>query len=88
MKAPGKGIREIAREVGRDPGTISRELRRNAATPRGGVLQHRPSAVKWAFRIAARFPPISTSPLSRLTAAQPRDPNDEAPRVALPVSDR
>ena len=26
------GVREIARRIGRDPGTISRELRRNAAT--------------------------------------------------------
>ena len=29
------GVREIARRIGRDPGTVSRELRRNAAT-RGG----------------------------------------------------
>ena len=35
MRAQQKGVREIARELGRDPGTISRELRRNAAT-RGG----------------------------------------------------
>ena len=35
LKAQGQGVRAIARELGRDPGTISRELRRNAAT-RGG----------------------------------------------------
>src|SRR5690606_3650298 len=29
------GVREIARRMGRDPGTISRELRRNAATRSG-----------------------------------------------------
>jgi DNA-binding CsgD family transcriptional regulator len=29
LRAQGKGVREIARTVGRDPGTISRELRRN-----------------------------------------------------------
>src|SRR6476660_3045108 len=32
LKAQGAGVREIARAVGRDPSTISRELRRNAAT--------------------------------------------------------
>jgi IS30 family transposase len=30
FKGQGRGIREIARELGRDPSTISRELRRNA----------------------------------------------------------
>ena len=35
LRAEGKGVCEIAREVGRSPSTISRELRRNAAT-RGG----------------------------------------------------
>jgi DNA-binding CsgD family transcriptional regulator len=30
LKAQGKGVRGIAREIGRDPGTVSRELRRNA----------------------------------------------------------
>ncbi len=38
LKAQDKGVREIARAIGRDPGTISRELRRNAAT-RGGKLR-------------------------------------------------
>src|SRR6478735_6595689 len=32
LKASGCGVREIARGVGRSPSTISRELRRNAAT--------------------------------------------------------
>jgi IS30 family transposase len=31
--AQGAGVREIARRLGRDPSTISRELRRNAAGP-------------------------------------------------------
>ena len=35
LKAQDKGVREIARTIGRDPGTISRELRRNAATRSG-----------------------------------------------------
>src|SRR5262245_32061335 len=30
LKAQNKGVREIARAIGRDPGTVSRELRRNA----------------------------------------------------------
>src|SRR5919206_5068840 len=37
LKAQGLGVRAIARELQRDPGTISRELRRNAAT-RGGRI--------------------------------------------------
>ncbi|WP_415544891.1 helix-turn-helix domain-containing protein, partial [Dermacoccus barathri] len=32
LVAKGHGVRQIARTIGRDPGTISRELRRNAAT--------------------------------------------------------
>ncbi|KWT95997.1 hypothetical protein APY03_2304 [Variovorax sp. WDL1] len=35
-RARGEGVREIARQLGRAASTISRELRRNAAT-RGGV---------------------------------------------------
>lgn len=34
------GVREIARRIGRNPATISRELRRNAAT-RGGTSVYR-----------------------------------------------
>jgi hypothetical protein len=32
LRAQGAGVRQIARAIGRDPSTISRELRRNAAT--------------------------------------------------------
>ena len=32
LKAQDVGVREIARQIGRDPSTVSRELRRNAAT--------------------------------------------------------
>lgn len=35
LRAQNRGVREIAREIGRDPGTVSRELRRNAATRSG-----------------------------------------------------
>ena len=42
LRASGCGVREIARQLGRSPSTISRELRRNAAT-RGGDLEYRAS---------------------------------------------
>jgi IS30 family transposase len=35
LKTPGLGVRDIARRLRRDPSTISREPRRNAATRRG-----------------------------------------------------
>jgi IS30 family transposase len=55
LKAQDKGVREIARVIGRDPGTVSRELRRNAAT-RGGKLEYRASVAQWKADLAARRP--------------------------------
>ena len=55
LKAQHKGVREIARAIGRDPGTVSRELRRNAAT-RGGKLQYRASVAQWKADMAAKRP--------------------------------
>jgi IS30 family transposase len=55
LKAQGLGVRAIARELHRDPGTISRELRRNAAT-RGGILEYRASVAQWKAQTAARRP--------------------------------
>jgi len=49
------GVREIARRLGRDPSTISRELRRNAAT-RGGKLEYRASVAQWKAELLARRP--------------------------------
>src|SRR3954447_8083311 len=46
LKAGGCGVREIARRVGRSPSTISRELRRNAATRSGG-LEYRATTAQW-----------------------------------------
>jgi IS30 family transposase len=46
MRAQDVGVREIARRLGRSASTISRELRRNAAT-RGGALQYRASTAQW-----------------------------------------
>ncbi|MEX1264288.1 MAG: IS30 family transposase [Actinomycetota bacterium] len=45
-RAYGYGVREIARHLGRSPSTISRELRRNAAT-RGGQLLYRAAIAQW-----------------------------------------
>jgi len=55
LVAQGKGVREIARELERDPGTISRELRRNAAT-RSGQCEYRASVAQWKAQTAARRP--------------------------------
>src|SRR3954470_13079669 len=55
LRAEGKGVREIAREIGRSPSTISRELRRNAAT-RGGKLEYRPSVAQWHAEQRAKRP--------------------------------
>jgi Helix-turn-helix domain len=46
LRAGGCGVREIARRLGRSPSTISRELRRNAATRSGG-LEYRASTAQW-----------------------------------------
>jgi IS30 family transposase len=54
LNAQHVGVREIARRLGRSPSTISRELRRNAAT-RGGKLEYRASTAQWhADRRASR----------------------------------
>ena len=55
LKAQGVGVREIARRLGRDPSTISRELRRNAAT-RGGRLDYRASVAQWKAELLALRP--------------------------------
>jgi IS30 family transposase len=55
LKAQGLGIREIAGRLGRSPSTISRELRRNAAT-RGGKLGYRASVAQWKAELVARRP--------------------------------
>ena len=46
LHAQRLGVREIARLLGRSPSTISRELRRNAATRNGG-FEHRGIAAQW-----------------------------------------
>jgi IS30 family transposase len=55
LHAQGQGVREIARQLGRSPSTLSRELRRNAAT-RGGRLDYRASTAQWHAALRARRP--------------------------------
>jgi IS30 family transposase len=55
LRAQGVGVREIARRIGRAPSTVSRELRRNAAT-RGGKLEYRASVAQWKAELLARRP--------------------------------
>ena len=55
LKAQGIGVRETARRLGRSPSTISRELRRNAAT-RCGRLEYRASVAQWKAELVARRP--------------------------------
>jgi transposase-like protein len=55
LRARGCGVREIARRLGRSPSTISRELRRNAAT-RGGGLDYRASSAQWHADRRSRRP--------------------------------
>ncbi|WP_202817160.1 IS30 family transposase [Serinicoccus sp. CUA-874] len=55
QRAQDKGVREIVRAIGRDPGTVSRELRRNAAT-RSGKQEYRASVAQWKAQQAAKRP--------------------------------
>jgi IS30 family transposase len=56
--AKGTGINAIARKLGRSPSTISRELKRNAAT-RSGRFDYRASAAQWHADRAAQRPKAS-----------------------------
>ena len=55
LRAQGMGVRHIARAIGRDPSTISRELRRNAAT-RVGDSGYRASVAQWKAELAQKRP--------------------------------
>ncbi len=55
LHAQDCGVREIAGRLGRSPSTISRELRRNAAT-RGGRLEYRATTAQWHADRRARRP--------------------------------
>src|SRR5438270_2105734 len=65
-RAPGQGVREVARRLGRAASTVSRELRRNAAT-RGGGLDYRATTAQWhADRSARRPKPTKLAPNAAL----------------------
>lgn len=55
LRAQEHGVREIARRLGRSASTISRELRRNAAT-RSGTFTYRATTAQWHAARAARRP--------------------------------
>jgi len=55
LRARNMGVREIAGQLQRSPSTISRELRRNAAT-RGGRLDYRAGIAQWKAELMARRP--------------------------------
>ena len=58
FRAQGCGVREIARRIDRSAATISRELRRNAAT-RGGRLEYRAGNAQWHADRRARRPKVA-----------------------------
>ena len=66
LKVQHLGVREIARWVGVDASTISRELRRNAAS-RGGCLEYRASVAQWhGERRSRRVKPVKLATNERL----------------------
>lgn len=58
MSAEGLSMRTIADRIGRSPSTISREIRRNAAT-RSGKLEYRASVAQWKADLSARRPRVA-----------------------------
>ena len=67
LKAQDHGVREIARRIERDPSTVSRELRRNAAT-RAGKRVYRAGVAQWKAQKAAKRPKaakLATNPRLR-----------------------
>jgi IS30 family transposase len=58
LRAGGCGVRMIARRLHRSPSSVSRELRRNAAT-RGGYLEYRALTAQWHADRRARRPKIA-----------------------------
>ncbi len=55
LRASGGGVREIASRLDRSPSTISRELRRNAATRSGG-FEYRATTAQWHADLRAKRP--------------------------------
>jgi IS30 family transposase len=55
LRVQGYSMQEVARKLGRATSTISRELRRNAATRNGG-LEYRATTAQWHAERSARRP--------------------------------
>jgi transposase, IS30 family len=55
LRAQGCSMQDVARRIGRAASTVSRELRRNAAT-RGGGLEYRATTAQWHAERSARRP--------------------------------
>ena len=66
------GVREVARRLGRSPSTISRELRRNAAT-RSGRLDYRATTAQWHADRARGGPSRPSSPSTSRCARYVQD---------------
>ncbi len=58
LHAQQRGVREIARHLGRSPSTISRELRRNAST-RGYQVSYRATTAQWHAERRASRPKVA-----------------------------
>lgn len=58
LHAQAHGVREIARQICRSPSTVSRELRRNAAT-RSGDLQYRANTAQWHADRKSKRPKVA-----------------------------
>src|SRR3954454_21138386 len=70
-RAQRHGVREIARRLARAPSTISRELRRNAATRSGG-LAYRATPAQWHADRSARRPKPAKLAINERAAAASR----------------
>lgn len=53
LSCQGVGVREIARRIGRSASTVSRELRRNAAS-RAGQVEYRAAVAQWKAELVAK----------------------------------
>jgi IS30 family transposase len=87
LKVQDHGVREIARRIGRDPSTISRELRRNAAT-RAGQWVYRAGVAQWKAQQAGKRPKpakLATPTAAGLRRAQARGSGHRRRRETVAV---
>jgi hypothetical protein len=78
LTAKGFGVRVIARQLDRSPSTISRKLRRNAAT-RGGRLKCRAGIGQWKADLQARRPKVSKLAANDRLSGQIGRPDGQIP---------